>query len=58
MYNCIYIPYGLVSIYCYAAVTGKLWPKMYQIKLHPNTKPLRVPLKEMCLRGPDDYVKV
>ncbi|KAK1415229.1 hypothetical protein QVD17_31003 [Tagetes erecta] len=39
-------------------VTGKLWPKVYQIKLHPNKKPLRLPIEEMCLRGPDDYVKV
>ncbi|KAJ0670290.1 putative glutaminyl-peptide cyclotransferase transcription factor WD40-like family [Helianthus annuus] len=32
-------------------VTGKLWPKLYQIKLHPHKKPLSSPIEKMCLRG-------
>ncbi|KAI3731335.1 hypothetical protein L1987_62523 [Smallanthus sonchifolius] len=35
-------------------VTGKLWPKIYEIKLHPDKKPLRLPIEKMCLQGPDD----
>ncbi|MFS8001221.1 putative glutaminyl-peptide cyclotransferase transcription factor WD40-like family [Helianthus anomalus] len=32
-------------------VTGKLWPKLYEIKLHPHKKPLSSPIEKMCLRG-------
>ncbi|KAI7731137.1 hypothetical protein M8C21_013909 [Ambrosia artemisiifolia] len=33
-------------------VTGKLWPKLYEIKLHPRKKPLPHPIERMCLQGP------
>nr|XP_048326548.1 glutaminyl-peptide cyclotransferase isoform X2 [Ziziphus jujuba var. spinosa] len=33
-------------------VTGKLWPKLYQIKLHPIKKNLNAgDIEELCLRG-------
>ncbi|PWA53705.1 glutamine cyclotransferase, WD40/YVTN repeat-like-containing domain protein [Artemisia annua] len=33
-------------------VTGKLWPKLYEIKLQPLRKPLQAPLERLCLRAP------
>lgn len=33
-------------------VTGKLWPKLYEIKLQPLTKPLQAPVERLCLRAP------
>lgn len=33
-------------------VTGKLWPKLYEIKLQPLRKPLHAPVESVCLRGP------
>ncbi|XP_071710652.1 glutaminyl-peptide cyclotransferase-like [Rutidosis leptorrhynchoides] len=33
-------------------VTGKLWPKLYEIKLQPLRNPLRAPIERLCLRGP------
>lgn len=33
-------------------VTGKLWPKLYEIKLHPQRKPLRSSIEKMCLFSP------
>nr|XP_043615571.1 glutaminyl-peptide cyclotransferase-like [Erigeron canadensis] len=33
-------------------VTGKLWPKLYEIKLQPLRKPLQAPIERLCLRGP------
>nr|XP_043616105.1 glutaminyl-peptide cyclotransferase-like [Erigeron canadensis] len=35
-------------------VTGKLWPKLYEIKLHPRRKPLTSSIEKLCLRGPAD----
>ncbi|KAL8252687.1 hypothetical protein R6Q59_036380 [Mikania micrantha] len=33
-------------------VTGKFWPKLYEIKLQPLRKPLQVPIERLCLRAP------
>ncbi|KAI3784021.1 hypothetical protein L1987_43112 [Smallanthus sonchifolius] len=33
-------------------VTGKLWPKLYEIKLQPLSKPLQVPVERLCMRPP------
>ncbi|KAL7583211.1 glutaminyl-peptide cyclotransferase [Lactuca sativa] len=33
-------------------VTGKFWPKLYEIKLQPLRKHLRAPVEQMCLRAP------
>ncbi|KAK9075350.1 hypothetical protein SSX86_003673 [Deinandra increscens subsp. villosa] len=33
-------------------VTGKLWPKLYEIKLQPLRKPLQAPVERLCLRAP------
>ncbi|XP_076951909.1 glutaminyl-peptide cyclotransferase-like [Bidens hawaiensis] len=33
-------------------VTGKLWPKLYEIKLQPLRKPLLAPVERLCLRAP------
>ncbi|KAK9063182.1 hypothetical protein SSX86_017052 [Deinandra increscens subsp. villosa] len=30
-------------------VTGKLWPKLYEIKLHRHNGTLRLPIEKMCL---------
>ncbi|XP_076906540.1 glutaminyl-peptide cyclotransferase-like [Bidens hawaiensis] len=32
-------------------VTGKLWPKLYEIKLQPLRKPLPAPVERLCLRA-------
>ncbi|KAI7744971.1 hypothetical protein M8C21_003203, partial [Ambrosia artemisiifolia] len=31
-------------------VTGKLWPKLYEIKLRPLRKPLQAPVERLCLQ--------
>nr|GEW13270.1 glutaminyl-peptide cyclotransferase [Tanacetum cinerariifolium] len=33
-------------------VTGKLWPKLYEVTLHPQRKPLRSSIEKMCLSSP------
>ncbi|GKE97790.1 glutaminyl-peptide cyclotransferase [Tanacetum coccineum] len=33
-------------------VTGKLWPKLYEIKLQPLRKPLQAPIEQLCLNAP------
>ncbi|KAI3508328.1 hypothetical protein L1887_23334 [Cichorium endivia] len=33
-------------------VTGKFWPKVYEIKLQPLKKPLQEPIERICLRAP------
>ncbi|XP_076931024.1 glutaminyl-peptide cyclotransferase-like [Bidens hawaiensis] len=35
-------------------VTGKFWPKVYEIKLHPQKNTLPSAIEKMCLRGPSD----
>ncbi|KAF9615568.1 hypothetical protein IFM89_024657 [Coptis chinensis] len=32
-------------------VTGKLWPKLYEIKLHPVGDPFHGSIEQLCLRG-------
>ncbi|KAK1366565.1 glutaminyl-peptide cyclotransferase-like [Heracleum sosnowskyi] len=32
-------------------VTGKLWPKLYEIKLHPARKQLHVNIRDVCMPG-------
>lgn len=37
-------------------VTGKLWPRIYEIKLHPFQKqPSRGSIERLCLRAPHDF---
>lgn len=37
-------------------VTGKLWPRLYEIKLHPFQKqPSRGSIERLCLRAPHDF---
>ncbi|KAL7229814.1 hypothetical protein ACSBR2_008382 [Camellia fascicularis] len=38
-------------------VTGKLWPKLYEIKLQPVRKPLHGIIEQMCIRSPVHFVK-
>lgn len=33
-------------------VTGKLWPKLYEIKLHPVRKPIHGSIEQICMRRP------
>ncbi|KAK4431441.1 Glutaminyl-peptide cyclotransferase [Sesamum alatum] len=33
-------------------VTGKLWPKLYEIKLHPMKKPFHGDIKSLCMPPP------
>ncbi|XP_076945504.1 glutaminyl-peptide cyclotransferase-like [Bidens hawaiensis] len=35
-------------------VTGKFWPKVYEIKLHPHKNTLPSAIEKMCLRGLSD----
>ncbi|GJS50890.1 glutaminyl-peptide cyclotransferase-like protein [Tanacetum coccineum] len=39
-------------------VTGKLWPKLYEIKLQPLRKPLQAPIEQLCLNAPFPIVTV
>lgn len=40
------------------AVTGKLWPKLYEIKLHPIRKQLKPGvIEQLCLRPPNDFLR-
>lgn len=32
-------------------VTGKLWPKLYEVKLHPMRTPLNMDVGQICMRG-------
>ncbi|KAJ0525763.1 putative glutaminyl-peptide cyclotransferase [Helianthus annuus] len=36
-------------------VTGKLWPKLYEIKLQPLRKPLQAPVERLCLTPPAHF---
>ncbi|XP_057952707.1 glutaminyl-peptide cyclotransferase [Malania oleifera] len=36
-------------------VTGKLWPKIYEIKLHPMTKPLSGSIEQLCMPQPFNF---
>ncbi|GAB2293998.1 hypothetical protein Dimus_028214 [Dionaea muscipula] len=36
-------------------VTGKLWPKLYEIKVHPVTEEFRGDIKEQCIRRPAQF---
>lgn len=38
-------------------VTGKLWPKLYEIKVQPLRKPLRAPVERICLRDPVHFTR-
>ncbi|XP_076946865.1 glutaminyl-peptide cyclotransferase-like [Bidens hawaiensis] len=38
-------------------VTGKLWPKLYEIKLQPLKKPLPAPVERLCLRAPVHFLR-
>lgn len=40
------IHYGKFILY---SVTGKLWPKLYEIKLHPLKTPFNGDIKQMCM---------
>ncbi|BAT83774.1 hypothetical protein VIGAN_04099200 [Vigna angularis var. angularis] len=41
---------------CFVAVTGKLWPKLYEIKVSPITTPIdKGTIEELCL--PDIHHK-
>ncbi|CAK9176910.1 unnamed protein product [Ilex paraguariensis] len=38
-------------------VTGKLWPKLYEIKLHPMRKPLHGDIEKVCMPLPVHFAK-
>ncbi|XP_024970017.1 glutaminyl-peptide cyclotransferase [Cynara cardunculus var. scolymus] len=38
-------------------VTGKLWPKLYEIKVQPLRKPLQAPVERICLRDPVHFTR-
>uniref|UniRef100_A0A5B6Z8K5 Putative glutaminyl-peptide cyclotransferase n=1 Tax=Davidia involucrata TaxID=16924 RepID=A0A5B6Z8K5_DAVIN len=38
-------------------VTGKLWPKLYEIKLHPLRKPFRGVIEQICMPLPVHFTK-
>ncbi|KAF9615468.1 hypothetical protein IFM89_023726 [Coptis chinensis] len=39
----------LLQLFC--SVTGKLWSKLFEIKLHPVKDPFHDSIKQVCLRG-------
>lgn len=56
---CIYIVmsysfcHDIVLSYIRETVTGKLWPKLYEIKVHPMEKKLNAgTIENLCLREP------
>ncbi|XP_031108963.1 glutaminyl-peptide cyclotransferase-like [Ipomoea triloba] len=36
-------------------VTGKLWPKLYEIKVHPLKTPIREDIKQICIPTTEDF---
>ncbi|XP_057508499.1 glutaminyl-peptide cyclotransferase-like [Actinidia eriantha] len=38
-------------------VTGKLWPKLYEIKLQPARKPIHGTVEQMCIQRPAQFGK-
>ncbi|KAK6936791.1 Glutaminyl-peptide cyclotransferase [Dillenia turbinata] len=39
------------------ALTGKLWPMLYEIKLQPLTKPFCGDVEQLCMRRPFNFIK-
>lgn len=52
-----YLRSFLFFIIC-VSVTGKLWPKLYEIKLHPAKKQIKSGvIEQLCLRMPAHFAK-